>query len=748
MDCPGNEYCQALLDGTMPAQQQEPFEQHLSSCPACQARLDVALSRDAALVQLGRDVGDPTETPTDSTLVQMLEELADVPALGVAARPGAVDLYFLRPAERPGLLGLLGAYEVQEVIGQGGMGIVLKAYEPALQRLVAIKVLAPALAGSATARRRFTREAQAAAAVCHENIVPVYGVHEIDGLPYLVMQYIAGESLQDRLDRLGPLETTELIRIGYQTAGGLAAAHAQGLIHRDIKPANLLLENGMARVKITDFGLARMVDDVQLTQSGMIAGTPEYMAPEQARGEPLDHRIDLFSFGSVLYAMSTGLPPFRGTSAVALLRKVSDHEPAPLRSLNPEVPAWLAELIDRLMVKDRDQRLQSAAEVADLLQGYLAHLRQPELPPPHLPEGDTSMSVFPCPACGAKLKAGAEQAGKRVKCPQCGTPVRVPEGAPTRLASAAAPLYVLGLCVGVGLLLALLGVRLFRPHKPPLEETSRPGSFLEMTVGNRAIAGVDDAGFYHDEANDFGPFRWTDGKARLIIPLASEERPQALLVQLQRPKDTWVRITANERELANEPVTERDIHIWEKTLDLSGLQARDRVVVEIASNTVQPQGDSRAIGVKVRGVKLLRTYVAPLGVREVSGVAEEGFHGPESYGQARQPCRWTNGAARLTVPLRGQKPRALALSAFIPDRPPDFRVRATVNGKILFDDQVQPPRPPSIWTCELPLSGIDLGESLHIELDSSTVVPAEVDRNSKDDRKLGIRLLRLSLLAD
>src|SRR6185312_14648972 len=153
-----------------------------------------------------------------------------------------LDLYFLAPAPRPGLLGMLGEYEVQEVIGQGGFGVVLKGYEPALHRLVAIKVLSPALAGSAVARKRFTRETQAAAAVCHEHVVAVYGVHEQAGLPYLVMQYVAGESLQERLDRTGPLELVDIVRIGLQTAQGLAAAHAQGLIHRDIKPANLLLE--------------------------------------------------------------------------------------------------------------------------------------------------------------------------------------------------------------------------------------------------------------------------------------------------------------------------------------------------------------------------------------------------------------------------------------------------------------------------------------------------------------------------
>src|SRR5262245_11703697 len=231
------------------------------------------------------------------------------------------------------------------------MGVVLKAFDPALHRFVAIKVMAAAVAGSATARRRFTREAQAAAAVCHEHIVAVYGVHKAGGLPYLVMQYVPGESLQDRLDREGPLEPTEVVRIGMQAASALAAAHAQGLIHRDIKPANLLLENGLARIKITDFGLARMVDDVGLTQNGVVAGTPEYMAPEQARGEPIDASADLFSLGCVLYALCTGASPFRGPTPLAVLRRVCDQEPVPLRSLNPDVPAWLEAVIHRLLAK-------------------------------------------------------------------------------------------------------------------------------------------------------------------------------------------------------------------------------------------------------------------------------------------------------------------------------------------------------------------------------------------------------------
>jgi serine/threonine protein kinase len=383
-DCPGIESWQALLDATLPPDERERCERHLESCPACQEQVHRADECDGDLRLLARAFGDPTVAPHDPTLVRFLDRLCE--DQGPAAPPGPADLPFVRPSDRPGVLGLLGPYEVLEVLGHGGMGVVLKAFESALDRPVAIKVLAAALAGNATARLRFKREAQAAAAVCHPHVVAVHGVHEVDGLPYLVMQYVAGESLQDRLDRTGPLEVTEVVRIGLQTAWGLAAAHAQGLIHRDVKPANILLEGGVSRVKITDFGLARTADDVGLTRDGVVAGTPEYMAPEQARGEQVDPRADLFSLGSVLYACCTGEPPFRGSTALAVLRQVSDEEAPPVRSRNADVPAWLEGLIARLMARDPADRFQSAAEVAAFLEASLAHLQQPgAFPVPRLP---------------------------------------------------------------------------------------------------------------------------------------------------------------------------------------------------------------------------------------------------------------------------------------------------------------------------------------------------------------------------
>jgi hypothetical protein len=371
-DCPRIEGWKDVLGDTVAPEQRSRYRRHVESCPDCRARLE------RTLLGAVRRFGSLVAEGSDPALADVLNRLYEV---GPPPDAAPMDLCFLAPVERPDLLGRLGRYEVRELIGRGGMGIVLEAFDPALQRLVAIKVMAPELAGSTTARQRFTREARAAAAVRHERVVTVHAVHDGDSLPYLVMQHVAGESLQARLDRTGPLEVEEAIRIARETAAGLAAAHAQGLIHRDIKPANILLEGGLARVKITDFGLARLVDDVPLTQSGVVAGTPEYMAPEQARGEPADHRSDLFSLGCVLYALCTGRSPFAGPSALATLRRVREEEPPPIRSLRPAIPTWLETLVNRLLAKAPAERFQSAAEVAHLLEGHHAGLREPAASP-------------------------------------------------------------------------------------------------------------------------------------------------------------------------------------------------------------------------------------------------------------------------------------------------------------------------------------------------------------------------------
>jgi serine/threonine protein kinase len=340
-------------------------------------------------------------------------------------------LDFLSPADDATKLGRLGPYEIMKVIGRGGMGIVLLGFDPALNRRVAIKVLAPQWTHSTAARLRFAREARAAAAVVHEHVIAIYAVDSANETPYLVMPYIDGISLQERIDRASwaksncdagwgtgcsagvsparaaetaapqfkALELKEILRIGIQIAAGLTAAHAQGLVHRDIKPANILLENGdcpnfrvnedgtvpfgleKERVLITDFGLARAVDDASFTRSCFIAGTPEYMAPEQANGEPVDHRIDLFSLGSVMYAMCTGQSPFRRESTMAVLRQICEAAPRPIREINPNIPKWLERIIARLHAKNPAERFQTAGEVADLLGRWLAHIEQPSLHP-------------------------------------------------------------------------------------------------------------------------------------------------------------------------------------------------------------------------------------------------------------------------------------------------------------------------------------------------------------------------------
>ena len=261
--------------------------------------------------------------------------------------------------------GFLAHYRLIRLLGRGNMGIVFLAHDLTLNRAVALKVLTPERAGDANARLRFVREARAAAAIHHENVVPVYAVSQVGGLPFLVMKYVEGRSLEDKLRKEGPLAPGDVVRIGIQIASGLAAAHARGLVHRDVKPSNLLLDGPAEDVRISDFGLARAVDDPSLTLTGAVAGTPLYMAPEQARGDAVDHRADLYSLGSVLYALCVGRAPFQGASTGAVLRRVVDEPPPAVHDVRPSIPAELSGLIAKLHAIDPADRFQTAAEVAD-----------------------------------------------------------------------------------------------------------------------------------------------------------------------------------------------------------------------------------------------------------------------------------------------------------------------------------------------------------------------------------------------
>jgi serine/threonine-protein kinase len=356
-----------FLSGTLSAELESTVIRHLDNCVACQTELEAA-------------AGEPCWWMEAKQFLSPDETKISPPWRGTDEDDDSnetTQLDFLTPSDDPAMLGRIGVYEVAGIVGRGGTGVVLKAFERSLNRYVAIKVLAPHLATSGAARKRFAREAQAAAAVVHEHIVPIHAVDEHQGLPYLVMRYVPGRSLQERLARRGPLELAEILRIGMQTAQGLAAAHAQGLVHRDVKPANILLENTVERVLLTNFGLARTVDDASLTCSGVIAGTPQYMAPEQARGEGIDHRTDLFSLGSVLYAMCVGHSPFRAETTMGVLHRICRETPRPLREMNPAMPEWLDRIIRRLHAKDPSKRYASAEEVAAVLGKRLAMVQTP-----------------------------------------------------------------------------------------------------------------------------------------------------------------------------------------------------------------------------------------------------------------------------------------------------------------------------------------------------------------------------------
>ncbi|MFO1063449.1 MAG: protein kinase [Pirellulales bacterium] len=372
---------QLLLLGDESTPESGSIAAHVEACDHCRNRMleltgGIAWQSEVAaeLKDVASWVSDSSDAPT-ITRIELHDGTAEVDAIELEP----ISLDFLGPPSHPELLGRLGRYDIERLIGSGGMGVVLKGHDGELHRSVAIKVLAPHLAHSAAARRRFAREAQAAAAVLHPNVIPIFNVESEGKLPYLVMQYISGPSLQARVDDLGPLSVQETLRIALQTAAGLFAAHAQGLVHRDVKPANILLEESVDRVILSDFGLARTVDDANLTRTGIVTGTPHYMSPEQASGELIDFRSDQFSLGCAMYFMLTGRPPFRATTAMGVLNRVCHEKHRPVQEINPEVPREVSQLIDRLLQKKATDRFASTEELTTTLGHMLAGLQSGKL---------------------------------------------------------------------------------------------------------------------------------------------------------------------------------------------------------------------------------------------------------------------------------------------------------------------------------------------------------------------------------
>ena len=350
---------------------------HVETCPDCQRRLtmmaaDESWWNDAHTLLCGES--EPRWEPDVSRSNVIASDAVDFDDAAESLHDNVLSL--LGTPGHPEMLGRLGRYDIERVIGSGGMGVVLKAHDSELNRPIAIKLLAPHLAHVGAARERFAREGRAAAAVVHEHVVAIYNVESGGPVPYLVMQYVPGRSLQARVDEDGPLEVEEILRIGMQAAAGLAAAHRQGLVHRDVKPSNILLENQVERAILTDFGLARAIDDASLTQTGILAGTPHYMSPEQATGGPIDHRSDLFSLGAVLYFMATGHPPFRATGTLAVLHRICRERHRPVWHVNKDVPDELCDVIDTLLEKKPGRRFASADEVQQRLSRLLSRVQR------------------------------------------------------------------------------------------------------------------------------------------------------------------------------------------------------------------------------------------------------------------------------------------------------------------------------------------------------------------------------------
>jgi serine/threonine protein kinase/phage FluMu protein Com len=357
-------------------------------CPHCRESVEVAAVEDEWSTSLISPASAALSASSASSPPSGSTPLRKVKSSRVA---DALD--FLSPPQGADELGRLGPYRILKVLGTGGMGIVFKAEEPSLNRFVALKALKPAFADDPSAAARFEREARSVGKVKHDNVVTIYHVGKEGKIPYLAMELLAGEPLEARLEREPKLPPMEVVRIGKEIARGLAAAHKLGLMHRDIKPGNIWLEapesaddgdpasNGapaVSRVKILDFGLARSADaSEQLTANGVVVGTPEFMAPEQARGGAIDTRCDLFSLGILLYYMSTGELPFKrkNKNLMSVLMAIAKEEPTPPVFLNNDIPDEISGLIMHLLQKDADDRPASANAVVQ----RLAEIENPSL---------------------------------------------------------------------------------------------------------------------------------------------------------------------------------------------------------------------------------------------------------------------------------------------------------------------------------------------------------------------------------
>ena len=353
---------EAFVEGTLDESTALQIEALIDSGEISSHELDECLARSPAARALRRHVQtDPDELSLPPGLLSKVTESFH----GLVTIPTPSESPSEFPAGHQ-----LGPYVLRGVNGRGGMSTVYRAFDPELEREVAVKVLSPALADLADARERFLREARAAACVHHDHdhVLPIHAVSSNASPPWLAMPLVDGMTLEQRLELSGgSLPAEEVRSIAMEVAAGLAAAHEAGIVHRDIKPGNILIEETTGRALVADFGLACTSVAKRLTSPDALAGTPQFMSPEQVQGKPVSFRSDLFSLGGLLFLMLSGRPPFAGDSAPAVLQAITNGHAPSLREAHPETPRWLAALVDRLLERSPDRRPSSAHEVVRLL---------------------------------------------------------------------------------------------------------------------------------------------------------------------------------------------------------------------------------------------------------------------------------------------------------------------------------------------------------------------------------------------
>ena len=285
-----------------------------------------------------------------------------------AAAPGSESARRSAPAAAsPAAPRQVGRYQITERIGRGGMASVYRAHDPGIDRTIAIKFLHAAYCEEEEYRARFLREARAAGMLSHPNIVTVHDVGEIEGRPYMAMELIEGEPMNELMARSGPMPIRDTLVIVLQLAKALDYAHGKGIVHRDIKPSNIMVLKGTSTVKVTDFGIAHVAtgaSSTHQTRVGDVLGTPQYMSPEQTKGSKVDGRSDLFSVGIILYQMLSGAPPFQGDSIVALAMKIATEEPTPVEKLRTDLPQGVRRIVERCLAKQPERRFQTGQELA------------------------------------------------------------------------------------------------------------------------------------------------------------------------------------------------------------------------------------------------------------------------------------------------------------------------------------------------------------------------------------------------